>query len=116
DGSSRPHPQGDPIMSVKSITPEDAARLVAGGALLVDIREPAERALVIAGAHPAPLSTGAAGVAARPGQPVIFHCRSGVRTRMNAGVLAEAIARDDVYLLEGGIDGWRAAGLPVESR
>ncbi|MGZ9063612.1 MAG: rhodanese-like domain-containing protein, partial [Allosphingosinicella sp.] len=68
------------------------------------------------GAHPAPLSTGAAGVAARHGQPVIFHCRSGARTRMNAGALAGAVASDDVYLLEGGIDGWRAAGLPVERR
>ena len=103
-------------MSVKSITPEDAARLVADGALMVDIREPAECALVIAGAHPAPWSTGAAGVAARPGQPVIFHCRSGARTRMNAGALAGAVTTDDVYLLDGGIDGWRAAGLPVEPR
>lgn len=103
-------------MSVKTITPEAAARLLADGALMVDIREPAECALVIAGAHPAPLSTGAAGVAARRGQPVIFHCRSGARTRMNAGALAGAVASDDVYLLEGGIDGWRAAGLPVERR
>lgn len=103
-------------MSVKPITPRDAARLVEAGALMVDIREPAECALVIAGAHPAPLSTGAAGVAARPGQPVIFHCRSGARTRMNAGALAGAVASDDVYLLEGGIDGWQAAGLPVQRR
>lgn len=103
-------------MTVKAITPQDAARLVEQGALMVDIREPAECALVIAGAHPAPLSTGAAGVAAKPGQPVIFHCRSGARTRMNAGALAGAVETDDVYLLEGGIDGWRAAGLPVVSR
>lgn len=101
-------------MSVKAITPQDAARLVEQGALMVDIREPAECALVIAGAHPAPLSTGAAGVAAKPGQPVIFHCRSGARTRMNAAALAGVVDTDDVYLLEGGIDGWRAAGLPVE--
>ena len=103
-------------MSTKPITPEDAARLVAEGALLVDIREPSECALVIAGAHPAPLSTGAAGLAAKPGQPVIFHCRSGRRTQMNASALASAVATDDVYLLEGGIDGWQAAGLPVERR
>jgi len=103
-------------MSAKPITPEDAARLLADGALLVDIREPSECALVIAGAHPAPLSTGAAGVPAKPGQPVIFHCRSGRRTQMNAPALASAVATDGVYLLEGGIDGWQAAGLPVERR
>lgn len=103
-------------MSAKPITPEEAARLVAEGALLVDIREPGECALVIAGAHPAPLSSGAAGIAVQPGQPVIFHCRSGRRTQMNAGALAGAVAADDVYLLEGGIDGWQAAGLPVQRR
>ncbi len=103
-------------MTVKAITPQQAAALVADGALMVDIREPAECALVIAGAHPAPLSTGAAGVAAQPGQPVIFHCRSGARTRMNAGALAGVVETDDVYLLEGGIDGWQAAGLPVQRR
>lgn len=103
-------------MSPRPITPEDAARLVAEGALLVDIREPGECALVIAGAHPAPLSGGVTGIAARPGQPVIFHCRSGQRTRMNARALAGGVATDDVYLLEGGIDGWQAAGLPVQRR
>lgn len=103
-------------MSVKPIAPEEAARLVAEGALLVDIREPDECTVVIAGAHPAPLSRGAGGIAARPGQAVIFHCRSGQRTRMNAHTLAGAVATNDVYLLEGGIDGWRAAGLPVQRR
>ena len=103
-------------MSPRPITPQDAARLVAEGALMVDIREPGECALVIAGAHPAPLSGGAAGIAANPGQPVIFHCRSGARTRMNAGALAGAVASDHVYLLDGGIDGWQAAGLPVQRR
>lgn len=103
-------------MTVQPIAPQEAARLVAEGALLVDIREPAECALVITGAHPAPLSTGAAGIAAKPGKPVIFHCRSGRRTQMNAPALASAAATDEVYLLEGGIDGWQAAGLPVERR
>lgn len=102
-------------MTARPITPKDAARLVEQGAVLVDIREPEECALVIAGARSAPLSTGARGVEAEPGRPVIFHCRSGARTRMNAGTLAGAVASDDIYLLEGGIDGWRAAGLPVQS-
>ncbi len=47
---------------------------------------------------------------------MIFHCRSGARTRMNARALAGAVETDEVYLLEGGIDGWQAAGLPVQRR
>lgn len=103
-------------MTIQSIAPEEAARLIAAGALLVDIREPEECAQVIAGAQPAPLSGGPAGVDVGPGQPVIFHCRSGRRTEMNANALASAVATDDVYLLQGGIEGWRAAGLPLQSR
>lgn len=101
-------------MTVRSITPEDAARLVAQGALLVDIREAQECAEVIEGAQNAPMSCGA-GIETRPGQPVIFHCRTGRRTEMNADALAASVPTDDVYLLQGGIEGWQAAGLPVAS-
>ena len=43
---------------------------------------------------------------------VIFHCRSGMRTDANAARLAAA-APCEAFLLEGGIEAWRAAGLPV---
>jgi hypothetical protein len=43
---------------------------------------------------------------------VIYHCRSGMRTDANAAQLAAA-SPCEAYLLEGGIDAWRAAGLPV---
>ena len=62
------------------------------------------------------MSSGASGVEARPGQPVIFHCRTGRRTEMNAEALAASVPTDDVYLLQGGIEGWQAAGLPVRPR
>lgn len=103
-------------MAVKPITPEAAARLVADGAVLIDIREAQECAEIIEGALSAPLSSGASGVEARPGQPVIFHCRTGRRTEMNAEALAASVPTDDVYLLQGGIEGWQAAGLPVRPR
>jgi rhodanese-related sulfurtransferase len=41
---------------------------------------------------------------------VIFHCKSGMRTAGNAVRLAAA-ADCPVYLLEGGIEAWRKAGL-----
>lgn len=103
-------------MTAKPITPEAAARLVADGAVLIDIRETQECAEVIEGAQSAPISSGASGVEARPGQPVIFHCRTGRRTEMNAEALAASVPTDDVYLLQGGIEGWQAAGLPVRPR
>lgn len=100
-------------MTAKPITPETAARLLADGALLVDIREAQECAEVIEGAQNVPMSSGAAGVETSPGQAVIFHCRTGRRTEMNAEALAASVPTDDVYLLQGGIEGWQAAGLPV---
>lgn len=103
-------------MTIRTITPEDAARLVADGATLIDIREAQECAEVIEGARSAPMSSGASGVAVRDGQPVIFHCRTGRRTEMNAEALAATVPAADVYLLQGGIEGWQAAGLPVRAR
>lgn len=100
----------------KTLSPRDAADLVRKGALMVDIREAAEReAGVIPGAAHAPLSDLAAcQVPSAPGQPVIFHCKAGGRTAANAAALAAKAAGCDAYLLEGGIDAWAAEGLPVE--
>jgi hypothetical protein len=52
--------------------------------------------------------TNFAGVSA----PIIFHCRSGMRTASNAGRLKEA-APCEAYMLAGGIEAWKQAGLPV---
>ena len=43
---------------------------------------------------------------------MVFHCRSGARTSANAARLADA-AGCEAYILEGGIDAWKTAGLPV---
>jgi rhodanese-related sulfurtransferase len=91
--------------------------LMRQGALLVDIRERDEHAREhIPGARHHALSTVAPGNPVRPGDDVlIFHCGSGARTRSNAPRLAAAIdAGCEAYILEGGIDAWKKAGLPVE--
>ena len=44
---------------------------------------------------------------------MIFHCKSGGRTAMNAAALASKAGDCEAYLLEGGIDAWRSQGLPV---
>src|SRR5690606_8331281 len=54
----------------------------------------------------------AAGARLAGAQAVIFHCRSGQRTAMSAQALAGCVSCQ-AYVLEGGLDGWKRAGLPV---
>ena len=104
------------MISPKQVTPKEAADLIEQGALLVDIREAAERDTgVIPRAAHAPLSELAtAEISAVPGQPVIFHCKTGGRSGQNAAALAARVTGGECYLLSGGIDAWRAEGLPIE--
>lgn len=90
------------------ISPTEAQRRIAAGAVLIDIRDPDEYARAhIPCARNVPMSR----LDRIEGAPeVIFHCRSGMRTGANADTLA-ACTDAPVYLLEGGLDAWRAAGL-----
>ena len=99
---------------MKTIAPHAAARLIEQGALLVDIREPSEHAQQrIAGSANLPLDQLPGLLPAVSGRPVIFHCLGGKRTAMNAGRLAGCV-NCEAYLLEGGLEGWKQAGLPVQ--
>ncbi len=101
----------------KPISPENAAELVRGGALLVDIRESEERSGgFIFDAQHAPLSGMQPGCVPADGKPVIFHCRTGKRTRMNAQTLCDATDASEVYLLDGGFDAWSEKGLPTTTK
>ena len=90
-------------------------RLDEGSAILVDVREPNEYAREhILGARLVPL----AGVDVHDfdreragGKAVVFHCQTGRRTAANAARLI-ATGFKEVYVLEGGLNGWREAGLP----
>jgi rhodanese-related sulfurtransferase len=99
-------------MSLPTISPTDAKRLIAQGARLIDIRGPDEHARErIPGAENHPVEGlsslhGGSGIA-------IFHCRSGQRTAANADKLARATSCD-AFIVEGGIEAWKKAGLPVE--
>lgn len=98
-------------MPVKTVSPIQARALISQGATLVDIREPDEYVRGhIVGAHNMPVGQLSGLDMPRPG-PVIFHCKSGNRTSAYAERLAEA-AQCETYLLEGGLDAWRKAGLP----
>ena len=101
-------------MSVQTISPPEAQRLIAAGASLIDIRQPDEHARErIAGALNVPLEELSKDSA--PGDVLVFHCRSGMRTAQAAGTLSDAAAGRDCYVVEGGLSGWGKAGLPVET-
>lgn len=98
-------------MTLESITPAQAHRLVESGARLVDIRGRDEYAREhISGALNVPvdeinrLDVGDC--------TVVFHCRSGARTQANADRLARSTGTR-CYVIEGGLDAWRRAGLDI---
>ena len=103
------------MSELKTISPERAAELMRSGAVLIDIREGDEHARErIPGAqhhalsridHNNPLHRG--------DEVLIFHCRSGMRTKGSAARLAAAAPKCETYMLDGGIDAWKKAGLPV---
>jgi rhodanese-related sulfurtransferase len=104
-------------MSVRTVSPAEAQSLVREGAILVDVREPDERAREkIAGTEHLPLSRLDAAAPTWRSKTVIFHCRSGARTLANADRLAAKLgAGCEPCVLEGGLDAWKKAGLPVET-
>ena len=99
-------------MTLPTLSPSDTRHAIAAGARLVDIRGADEHVReFIPGAINVPLD----GISELPcdGRPVIFHCKSGMRTRANAAQLGAATGGAPAYILEGGIEAWRQAGQPV---
>lgn len=102
---------------IKAHAPEDVQVMLAKGeAVLVDVREPDEHAReAIPGSHLLPLSRfDPAQLPAHKGKVLILHCKSGMRsTEAAKRCLKAGIA--DISHMNGGIMGWRAAGLPVRA-
>jgi len=98
----------------REVSREEAEKLVAGGAQLVDVRAGHEwEAGRIEGASHLPLAE----LAERAGEldrerPVVLYCRGGNRSTMATEALS-AEGFDAVKLSEG-IVGWAGAGLPLE--
>ncbi len=98
----------------REVSREEAKKLVAGGAQLVDVRAGHEwDAGRIGGASHLPLAELAERVGELDkGRAVVLYCRGGNRSTMAAEVLV-AEGFDAVKLSEG-IVGWAEAGLPLE--
>jgi len=100
-------------MPLKHINAKEAKRLVDEGAVLIDVREYGEHmAEQIPGARNHPMSRIGYGPLDADAPVTVFHCKSGARARMGASVLADC-AKAEAYILDGGIEAWKAAGLPV---
>jgi rhodanese-related sulfurtransferase len=103
-------------MSVRSVPPAEAATAIAAGAVLIDVRTPAE----FAGAH-APAARNlpldrldpVAVRAMRGTGPLYVICRSGMRSKNACNQLAAA-GLDDLVDVDGGMNAWQAAGLPIQ--
>ena len=103
-------------MSLPRISPSKAKNMLDQGAILIDIREADEHAREkVIGARHLPLSKlDEADLALHAGKPVIFHCKSGARTMNNASRLARKTGGAcEAFIVEGGLDAWKKAGLPV---
>ncbi|QMT39858.1 rhodanese family protein [Neisseria shayeganii] len=102
-------------MALSALTPQQAAEKLKDGAVLVDIRSSGEYAhRHIDGALSLPLDQ-LSHQALPAGRTVIFSCLSGMRTRQNAATLAQCAGDcPEVYILEGGLNAWAKAGLPVQ--
>ncbi|MDX2238623.1 MAG: rhodanese-like domain-containing protein [Hyphomonadaceae bacterium] len=93
-----------------------AHRLRAGALTLIDIREPDEYAREhIPGAVSVPLSRiEQADLIVDPQKGAAFHCKSGMRTTAQCARLAARV-EGEAFMMEGGLEAWKAAGLPIAS-
>lgn len=99
-------------MTLATLSPADARAAIEAGARLVDIRGADEHAREhIPGAVNLPLDR--IGDLPCDGRPVVFHCKSGMRTAANAAQLGAAAQGAPCYILEGGIEAWSKAGQPT---
>ena len=104
------------MSTLTKIDPKSVADgLKSGRFHLIDIREADEYAREhIAGAVSIPLSrVEQADVKLEAGRTAVFHCKSGMRTEANCAKLAARVD-GDTLILEGGLDAWKKAGLPVK--
>lgn len=105
------------MAAVLNISAQEANQLLdKGEAVLIDVRQAFEhRGEKIGHAVNVPVEQVTAQLVEKhlhDNKTVIFHCQSGARSRQTATAMAENVSAD-IYDLEGGIEGWKSAGLPT---
>lgn len=103
---------------MKHLAPKEAQALLAGGDVdLIDVRAKSEWDTGhLRGARLLPLDTLRVNPASslNKDRAVLFVCAKGGRSTVAAG-LADQLGIAQVYSLDGGMEAWRALGLPVEA-
>lgn len=95
------------------ITPAEAAAKIREGAIAADIRSQAEyRGGHIGGALSLPPERHRDKLPDNTAPCLIFYCLGGKRTAQAEAALAELGRGRECYILEGGLQAWKAAGLP----
>jgi rhodanese-related sulfurtransferase len=103
--------------NVRDLAADEVARGIAEGkVLLVDVREPKETAVErYPEAVYLPMSEfDPAAIPDPQGRKVVFACRSGNRS-VTASLIAQAAGLPYDSHLAGGMNAWKALGLPTES-
>jgi rhodanese-related sulfurtransferase len=112
-------PSKSPEFHVKEVLLEEAKLLIAAGALILDVRERAAyESRHIAGAILAPVSLLSAGIPAAleyaRSIPVVVYCGDGTTLGPKGTHLLNQAGFATAVNLKPGIQGWAAAGLPIE--
>ena len=85
-------------------------------AVLIDVREPAEHAAQkIKGAKLYPGGYIGGSEVAQVDKKILIHCQKGRRGRQVCQKLISENEALDIYHVDGGIEAWQQAGLPVEN-
>jgi rhodanese-related sulfurtransferase len=103
--------------NVRDLAPDEVARGIAEGkVLLIDVREPNETAVErYPEAVYLPMSEfDPAAIPDPQGRKVVFACRSGNRS-VTASLIAQGAGLPYDAHLAGGMNAWKALGLPTES-
>lgn len=115
-------PASEPASVVKDVTPKEALHIMVGKApvFVLDVRTPDEFAQ---GHMPGAVNVDFMGddfgklvSALKSGGRVIVHCASGNRSSQAIPKIAALKKFDVIYHLKAGFSGWKAAGLPVETK
>ena len=103
------------MTKTKSITPQELRkRLQKKEVVLIDVREPFEhKAEYIENAISIPLQQVGSDALVGTSKPIVLHCNSGLRSDNACRKLLAENPQLDIYVLTGGIKGWKAAGFEV---
>lgn len=104
-------------MTIQNMPPATAwQQLQSGTITLIDVREPDEfSAAHIPYARSIPLQDLITTLPqlTQEGQPLLFQCQRGMRASNACNLVQSAVTGATIYNLEGGIEAWAAAGLPI---